>query len=646
MSHSLAAYTRARRQVPEKPFAGADAVVFGLAGKIKRLANPGKWLMKDAAECRRIQVGLEKVSDAALDQEIRSARLAIRLNDTQSKIKAVAIIAEVARRTLGLTPFQVQLAAAMAMFEGFIAQVATGEGKSLIGAMAGVALGWRGRSCHILTVNDYLVSRDADFFRTFFHRCGIEVGCVTSEMQPDQRRSAYQSPVVYTTAKELLADYLRDHIKHTYSHRSPARELIGSLIGRSRAEVNPLVPALHTVIVDEADSILIDEAVTPLIISARQKNEELCDAIRIASRGASEMRKGKEFEVDEGTRQITLTRKCRLRLSELQRQFKGVWSASHRAEELIVTALKAQQFFHRGKDYIVEDGKVVIVDGPTGRPMPQRSWRQGLHQAVEAKEGLDVTDPTEIQARISFQRFFRSFVHLCGMTGTTDGIEAELWKVYGKRIAYIPTNRPCIRKEIGTRILVTTAKRDAVLVQRVAELHATGQPILIGTRHVETSIHLSEKLECSGIPCQVLNATKLDDEAEIVSAAGQLGAVTIATNMAGRGTDIKLGDGVSELGGLHIIMTERHESHRVDRQLIGRASRQGDPGSWETLLSMDDELLAKHLPTWLPRLHFIRSPQFHWAQKRAQRRAQRQRVSVQKQEDLLSDRLAFGSAEL
>jgi preprotein translocase subunit SecA len=409
--------------------------------------------------------------------------------------------------------------------------------------------------------------------------------------------------------------------------------------------------------VDEADSLLIDEAVTPLIISAKADNRPLKDAVRMASGLAETFHPTTHYIVRQRHRDVEFTTAGEKLVAENAARMSGLWAAPGRCAELLRQALTAREFYHRGHQYMIERGRVVIVDEFTGRPMPDRSWRQGLHQAVEAWEGLELTDPSETLARISFQRFFRQYHRLSGMTGTAAEVAGELWHVYGLAVIPIPVNRPCRRITLRGRNFPDEASKREGLILRLEDLHARGVPVLVGTRSVRASEELASRLREIGLIPQVLNATRLREEAIIIAEAGQRGQITIATNMAGRGTDIRLGTGVVELGGLHVLSAERSESARVDRQLIGRCARQGDPGVAESFISAEDELLRRFIPAGarralaealrrgFPGADALANRLCARAQAAAQRQTARQRRRVLEADDWLENSLAFSARE-
>ena len=475
-------------------------------------------------------------------------------------------------------------------------------------------------------------------------------------MTPGDRQRQYGADVVYTTSKELVADFLRDRLI-LGPLADPGRRTVVRFLRPSGAALPLVLRGLHTAIVDEADNQMIDEAVTPLIISRRQDDPELVEASRLSDRLAAALIVGEDYEIDTEFKEVRLSPPGREKIADwcvarrAGRFSRPAWMAT-----LVVQALQARHFFLRDKQYVIVDGQVLIVDEFTGRLMPGRSWRLGLHQAVEAKEGVPITQPTESLARLSFQRFFRLFHHLAGITGT--GLEArrEFWRVYDLPAVAIPPHRPCRRSVWPPRYFVDAASKWAAVVNQILQVHEEGRPILVGTRSVAASEHLGRLLSAHNLAFAILNAIRHREEAAIISMAGESHAITIATNMAGRGTDIRLGAGVAKAGGLHVILTERHESGRIDRQLQGRAGRQGDPGSTCTFASFEDELADRFLPRAFRRMAVAMlgagSPAgrrvarwaFDWAQRRANSRAYQQRRAVIVQDQRLVDALTAGEA--
>ncbi len=598
------------------------------------------------------------------DEKLRASGLDIRERfrlgrETPEDVdRACAIVREVAWRQLGLKPFAAQVAGALAMEAGCIAEMATGEGKTLTATMPATLGGWRGRGCHVITANDYLATRDAKNMQAVYGFFGLRCAAIDAEMPPPARAEAYQADITYCTNKEVAADFLRDRLALGRLKSLP-QALLSKIAQGSGAPTDKLVQrGLFYAIVDEVDSILIDEAVTPLIISGQAPNAEQVEAFRQSARLAGQLEEKTHYKADARYHEIELTRAGREQLGKLACGLGGIWAGARRREELVVQALTAEVFYRQGKQYVIQEDKVVIVDEFTGRLMPDREWRDGLHQAVSAKEGLEIEPPKDTYARISFQRFFRQYRRLCGMTGTAAEARAEFWQIYHMPVVVIPTNRPCIRQLQPDRVFANAQAKWAAIVEEVRRLHQLGRPVLIGTRSVQASEHLGQLLGEAQLECQILNAVRHEAEAQIVAGAGKGGRITVATNMAGRGTDIKLGRGVAELGGLHVIATERHEAGRIDRQLFGRCARQGDPGSAQALVSMEDELVARHCPSLLkplPRRAKLLGGEvstawnrklFDLAQQKAQRLALRQRKGVLSSDDWLDEYLGFAGREM
>lgn len=501
------------------------------------------------------------------------------------------------KRVHGFTPHVEQLIGALALNCGWLAEMATGEGKTLVAGIGAVLLAAQGRRCHVLTANDYLAARDRDLLEPLAAWCGIEVGCVTGETKPPMRAEGYAKTIVYSTAKDVLADFLRDRLAAGDAGSSVLR-LARALAANDVTGAARTLPPLDAVIVDEADHVLIDEAVTPLIISQKVENAALADAVKVADRLVADFEEGRDFVVDRRHREIRLLESGKARIASSKNRFPQGWASASRRAELVDTALQARAFFLRDHHYVVVEEKVVIVDESTGRLMPDRQWQQGLHQAVEVKEGLEPGHPTIIAARMSFQRFFRLYQQLAGLTGTAWEARHELHEIYGLKVLRVPTHRPCVRIQEPDEIVTAEGKWQAIC-DHIESVHRTQRPVLAGTRTVADSERLRQMLESRGYAVEVLNAVNHEREAEIVENAGELGRIMIATNMAGRGTDIGLADGVTAIGGLHVVAAERHASLRIDRQMFGRAGRQGDPGSARAFASLDDDVVVRHAPGWL-----------------------------------------------
>ncbi|MGA2231890.1 MAG: hypothetical protein ABSH22_13415 [Tepidisphaeraceae bacterium] len=555
--------------------------------------------LRAAAErVEKLEPEIQKLGSAAFKEAISESRALGRLNRLKGPAldRALAIGREAALRAIGLRPFPCQIMGALAMIKGRIAEMATGEGKTLTAAIAASIWAWGGKPVHIITVNDYLVARDAQEMSPIYNLMGNAVGHVTHESNTAERHENYRREVVYVTSKELVADFLRDQIALGSLRNSTQTALNMLATGRGLGRL--LVPGLFKVIVDEADSLMVDEGVTPLIISSSPDDEEAGNAnlYREADKLAELLEKDRDFTIDWTVRHCDLTQRGQDRLDELaEAENNGFWKGKRRREELVTQALNGRWCFFRDEQYLVaSDGKVQIIDEFTGRVMADRSWRHGLHQAIEVKENTKVTADKENLARLSFQRFFRSYGAIAGMTGTAWESRGEMWQIYQRAIVRIPTNRPCIRKHLPTVMFDTMDQKYDAVVKRVVELNDRGVPVLVGTRSVLSSEEVSRRLAALNRPHRVLNATQTAQEASIVAEAGKQGQITVATNMAGRGTDIKLARGVAELGGLHVLSAEPAASGRVDRQLFGRAARQGDPGCAQLFACADDDLFLRH----------------------------------------------------
>jgi preprotein translocase subunit SecA len=519
----------------------------------------------------------------------------------------------------------------------------TGEGKSITATLVAATAGLAGQAVHVITVNDYLAERDTEMMAPVYAKLGLTVGFVKQGMDPESRKAAYRQDITYCSNKEIAFDYLRDRMVLGGKARAIASKLVKL---ENEGQAQPLLlRGLQFAIVDEADSVLVDEARTPLILSAEAKQGGEITVHHQALELARQLTESDYRSTDDG---IVLTDAGSDRLAELAEDMKGVWAGPRRREQLVRQALAALFTFERDKHYLVRDDKVVIIDEYTGRLMPDRSWEQGLHQLIEIKEDCEVTGRRDTLARISYQRFFRRYVHLCGMTGTASEVGSELWNVYGLRVARIPTNEPVRRTRYANRYFGRAEDKWKAVVRRIEEHRASGRPVLIGTRSVAASEHLASLLDAEGLPYNLLNARQDKDEAEIIAHAGEPGCITVATNMAGRGTDIKLAPGVGENGGLHVIATELHDSGRIDRQLFGRCGRQGDLGSCEAILAVEDDLVTAQLgrtaryisglqsmPTWLG------ASVFSAAQLRAERTHSRMRRDLLDMDEHLGKMLAF-----
>ncbi|EMI09535.1 accessory Sec system translocase SecA2 [Anoxybacillus gonensis] len=488
------------------------------------------------------------------------------LNDI--KIEAFAVVREASKRILGLRHYDVQLMGGFVLYEGNIAEMQTGEGKTLVATLPSYLYALEGKGVHIITANEYLARRDYEQMGKLFQFLGLKTGLNISNMSPSEKKEAYKADITYGTGTEFGFDYLRDHMVYNI-HDKVQRKL-------------------YYAIIDEIDSILIDEARTPLIIA--NKSSIATELFKVTSQIVKQFENGKDYELYPETKQLFLTDEG---ASKIEAAFgiDNLYDAEHQPLlHNIMQSLRAAVIMQRDVDYIVKDGKVFLVDQFTGRVMEGRTFSDGLHQAIEAKEGVEITEENDVQAMITIQNYFRMYEKLCGMTGSATPAKTEFWETYNLHVITVPTNKPRKRIDMEDLVYLTYEQKAKKIIAEIKKMNEIGRPVLIGTTSIAQSEKLSQLLRKEGIKHQVLNAKTEEDEARIIALAGQRGQVMLATNMAGRGTDILLGEGVAELGGLHIIGTERHESNRIDMQLRGRAGRQGDPGSSQFIISLEDEL--------------------------------------------------------
>jgi preprotein translocase subunit SecA len=551
-------------------------------------------------------------------------------------VTAFAVIREASRRILGMRHHDVQLMAGRFLLQGKIAEMSTGEGKTLAATLAICTAAATGASVHVVTVNDYLAERDAEKNEPLFSFFGFSLGVVIQDTALDMRREQYANDIVYVSNKELTFDYLKDRIAAggvLHSHLKLRR------LENSRSAPALLLSGLHVAIVDEADSVLIDEARTPLIISETVP-DDIDETVYVQAIALAQQLKRDVDFVQSKDRDIWLTATGNQMLKGFTEDLDGLWKSALWSRDLIQKALSALYLFQRDQHYIIAENKVQIVDEFTGRAMPDRTWERGLHQMIEVKEGCEISGQRKTLSQITYQRFFGRYLLLAGMTGTAKEVEPELKRVYDISVAKVPTHKASRRKRLPDRVFTTSEARWRHVAVRTSELAAMGRAVLVGTRSVEGSEYLGRLLADMGLVHTVLNARQDDIEAEAVVQAGLPGKVTVATNMAGRGTDIKLSDEVAETGGLHVILTEFHESARVDRQLFGRAARQGDPGTVEAIVSLEDELFVRYAPlitrivvrSILPNIRFIQENLFRllvlYAQTKAERYARKIRLDT------------------
>jgi preprotein translocase subunit SecA len=564
----------------------------------KLMGDPNEKELKSVepivAEVNELEPEYEPLSDEQLRSAFQELKVRYEEGEELDDLlpESFAMTREAAKRTLGQRHFDVQIIGGVALHEGKIAEMKTGEGKTLTATLPIALNALTGAGVHLVSVNDYLVKRDTQTMGQIYHALGLTVGCIQHEsayifdpeyvaeeerlehLRPVSRKEAYAADITYGTNNEFGFDYLRDNMV-VEPERMVQREL-------------------NYAIVDEVDNILIDEARTPLIISGAAENAT--DRYYQFAQIVRQLKKDRDYEVDLKHRNATLTEEGIDRVERMAGIPEGESIFDERYLELthyLEQALTAHAVYHRDKDYIVRDGEVIIIDEFTGRMMEGRRYSEGLHQAIEAKENVKVRRQNVTMATITFQNYFRMYEKLAGMTGTAETESEEFYRIYNLPVVVIPTNRPMIREDYGDLVFKTEMGKFEAVAREIEEVRAAGRPVLVGTTSIEKSELLSELLKRRGIPHEVLNAKQHEREAAIVEQAGQPGAVTIATNMAGRGTDIQLGEGVAERGGLHIIGTERHESRRIDNQLRGRAGRQGDPGSSQFFVSLEDELMRR-----------------------------------------------------
>lgn len=580
----------------------------------------------------------ELLSDVDLKQHSLKLKYDAMRGDLSRNIAdAFGLVTEAVRRHRGLTYFDVQIQGGIVMARGGIAEMKTGEGKTITAVLPAFYNGLSGLGCHVVTVNDYLAKRDFELLRPVYEALGMSVGVILRDQSPEERSQNYRCDVTYGTAKEFGFDFLRDRMKQAAGQR----------------DAEKTQRSLNSVVIDEVDSVLLDEARTPLIIGTfdQREAEQAADRYYWAAQAADQFQEEVDFYFDEDRNQIELLPRGFQKMSDLPQVLATRDVSNLELKEHIERAISVRRNFQLDKNYAIAAEKVVIIDEFTGRPAEGRQWQGGIHQSIEAKEGLEISPKTESAASVTVQHYFRLYPQRCGMTGTGMPAKREFQKTYGMEVQAIPTNKPVIRQQLATRIFSDRETKFAAIVEETKEMLDTGRAVLIGTRSVESSEQISKLLQQAKVEHSVLNARYLEREAEIVSLAGQPAAVTVATNMAGRGTDILLHDDVRRAGGLHVLLSEIHESSRIDLQLIGRSSRQGDPGSYRTFVSMNDEILklglgetaaaklsAKYqgMQRELPASLFRK---FASAQRRAERKHLVDRMALLRREKDLLDRM-------
>jgi len=583
------------RKVPEESKFD-QAIISSLGNMTRRLrARPGRF-STIAPKVNLLSEALGEMTEDELKADLEKIRLAIRAEGLifEHVARVFGLVREFTHRRLGMRHFDVQLIGGWILLNGMVAEMETGEGKTLTATLPACTAALAGVPVHIITVNDYLAHRDAQWMKPVYEAMGLSVGIIVQGMSPDERRDAYRCDVTYCTNKEVVFDYLKDRI--LLGQQPGQIQMRLERLHGGEARLDKLVlRGLPFAIVDEADSVLIDEARTPLIISGQADSAWETRMYQEALELSGQLEEGEDYQIDLAKRTLDLTDEGKECIRELAQPLGSLWTGRNRREELARQALTAVHLFEKDRDYIIRDDKVHIVDEYTGRVMADRSWERGLHQLIESKEGCELTSQNVTLARISYQRFFRRYHHLGGMTGTAKEVANELWSVYRVLVVPVPTNRPVARKALPFKVYRTADDKWREVVERITDLHEQGRPVLAGTRFVATSEHLSLMLKEAGLPHRMLNARQDEEEAEIIAQAGQMGQITVATNMAGRGTDIALGAEVKDMGGLHVIATELHDAKRIDRQLFGRCGRQGDPGSFEAIISLEDNLFAGYI---------------------------------------------------
>lgn len=563
----------------------------------RTLHSPAQYLaLADRAE--KLRETIRVLTDVELDSQIAilSTTLGKPGHAHKSMPTALALVREAAHRELGLHAYPVQLQGAAAILNGFIAEMATGEGKTLTIAIAAVIKAWSTRGCHVMTANDYLASRDARWVMPLCKRCGLSVSGITSETSDRDRRSAYMADIVYTTPREVAADYLRDRLD-AQPYPGGAGALINQLTSGRVTARSPRLQHLECAIVDEADAVLIDDAVTPLILSGESEQRISMNHLQNTHRMAKQLRKGIHFTSEAASRSAHLSQVGAdvVRHTDSNDEcFEQI--SNRRREELVVISLIAQHHYAENRDYAIIDERIVIIDPSTGRLMPDRTYQAGLHQALEVKHSIEPRALQESLASISFQRFFSRYASLAGATGTAREVAAEFWEIYALSVTSIPTNVPVFRKQNPPVLFADTDHKLVAITDEAIAMSESGRAVLIGCQSVETSDLLADNISARGGYCAVLNAVRHEEEARVIAEAGQPGRITIATNMAGRGTDIIIHAHVRALGGLHVMVAEPLLSKRLERQLNGRCARQGEPGSTQAYISRSDSLFEHTLP--------------------------------------------------
>jgi preprotein translocase subunit SecA len=635
-----------RREHPD-----VDSPVTWLTSRLSVAAS--SWRSRQAKHQGRLAwarcQALAQLSGAALTQRCGEARAGLRARGLAHgpAVEALAIAGEYARRTLGLSPYAEQLACASALIKGAVTEMETGEGKTLAAFLAAATFGLAGRLVHVVAPNDYLAARDEKDLRPAYAALGLTTGLVIGGDSVQSRRKAYGADVVYVSSKEVVFDYLRDGLaRSNNSHNSTLMAKLARTFGHVDGgnAAQPLQRALDVAIIDEIDSVLVDEAGTPLLISTNRAGDIGEDVARQALAIAADFKPGMDFAIDPMDVMPVLTFRGTQRMESATADLPGPWRVGLIREELIRAAIASHHILKRDHHYLVRDGKIVLIDQQSGRVTPDRHWSHGLSLMVEVREGCLSTGEKKSLASISFQRFFRGYASICGMSGTVHEVAAELHSVYGLKAASVKRRLPLRRKHAARRIFVDRDNLWAEAAQAAADLHRRGLPALVAVRSVGEADRASRALTALDVPHSVLSAAQDAAEAEIVANAGQRGVITVVTNMAGRGTDIRLGEGVAGLGGLVVMLCERHDSRRVDRQLIGRCARQGDPGQVMEFVSREDSALRFLGPVWrsvLARLPKLTALAVAWSQRLSEQRSRNARLQLLRRDEQLAKLMAF-----
>jgi preprotein translocase subunit SecA len=644
---TMSAHELAWGGYPERDVAGEFPALHdawrGLRGHLAR-GRAGALPARHADALASAQARLLTADAAGVEAAVVAVRRTLRRDGFAAEpcVAALGLAAALMTRTLGKTPYPTQLHAAWLILQGRLVEMGTGEGKTLAAALAAAVGALSGRPVHVMTANDYLVQRDHDLLEPFYTALGLSSGCVLPTLSRDARAEVYRRDIVHVTAKELVFDYLRDHLL-MHGERDP--RMLRALSVDASAAPAPVLPGLCFGVVDEADSILLDEACTPLILSAPSASVDEA-GYRRAYDIACSLQHERDYRLLPLQRQALLTETGRERVTQAVVGANGVLAPPRRAHELVEAALAARLLYRRDREYAVTAEGLALIDEVTGRIAQGRRWTGALHQMIELKEALAPSAPMATAAQITYQRFFPRYLHLGGMSGTLLEAAHELRVLYDSGVAPVALARPSRRRWLGERAFTSQGLKWDAVVARVREMVAVARPVLVGTDSVAASQQLSERLRASDIEHQVLNALQNADEAAQIARAGQRGVVTVATNMAGRGTDIRLDDEAAACGGLHVIACMRNRSRRIDRQLIGRCARHGDPGSAEAIVALDDELVARRWPAWVRRAAVacardgqvpaaVARPLFHAAQRTSEWADRRHRRNLR-----LADRAA------